>query len=119
MGMHHGIDVRPGSQDASMNEALQVERTFLVFHRLPAHVELDDVLLLDQLRRQRARDEEGLRILGIADADMAIGVDHVLLGEDTVGDDEVFDDGIEIGHFVLVSLYTHPGLYTYRTCRGA
>jgi hypothetical protein len=29
-----------------------------------------------------------------------VGVDHVLLGEDAVGDDEVFDDGVEVGHGV-------------------
>jgi hypothetical protein len=29
---------------------------------------------------------------------MAVGVDHVLLGEDAVGDDEVRDDGVEVAH---------------------
>ena len=29
---------------------------------------------------------------------MAVGVDDVLLGEDAVGDDEVFDQRVEIGH---------------------
>jgi hypothetical protein len=54
--------------------------------------------VLDQFRRQRARDEEVLGIVGIADADMALGIDHVLLGENAVGDDEVFDKRIEVGH---------------------
>ncbi len=31
---------------------------------------------------------------------MAVGVDHVLLGEDAVGDDEILDQGIEIAHGV-------------------
>ena len=42
-----------------------------------------------------------LRIVGMAHADMAVGVDHVLLGEDAVGDHEVFDDGIEIGSLLF------------------
>ena len=29
---------------------------------------------------------------------MAVGVDDVLLREDAVGDDEIFDDGIEVAH---------------------
>ena len=33
---------------------------------------------------------------------MAIGVDHVLLGEDAVGDDEVIDEGVEIAHGVKI-----------------
>src|SRR5581483_7846011 len=48
--------------------------------------------------RERARDEERLRVVGVADADVAVGVHHVLLGEDAVGDHEVFDDGVEVGH---------------------
>ena len=55
---------------------------------------------LDQLGRERARDEEVLGIVGMADADVAVGVDHVLLGEDAVGDDEVLDEGVEIAHGV-------------------
>ncbi len=39
-----------------------------------------------------------LRIVRMADADVAVGVDHVLLGEDAVGDDEVLDEGVEVGH---------------------
>jgi hypothetical protein len=42
-----------------------------------------------------------LRIVWIADADMAVGIDHVLFGKDTIGDNEVFDDGIEIAHVAM------------------
>ena len=86
------IDVRPRLVDRRMDEALEIERALLVPHRLAVEAELDDVVLLDQLGRERARDEEALRIVGMADADVAVGVDHVLLGEDAVGDDEVLDD---------------------------
>ncbi len=55
-------------------------------------------LALDQVGRDRAREKEMLGIVGIADADMAVGVHHVLLRQDAVGDDEILDDGIEIAH---------------------
>ena len=61
MRMHHRHDVRPRFEDAGMDEALEIERALLVAHRLAVEVELDDVVALDQLGRERARDEEMLR----------------------------------------------------------
>ena len=53
-------------------------------------------LALDQLRRTRTRQEVALRVVRMAHADVAVGVDHVLLGEDAVGDHEVLDERVEI-----------------------
>src|SRR5262249_5803126 len=55
------------------------------------------------------RDEEALGIVGMAHADVAVGIDHVLLGEDAVGDDEVLDEVVEIGH-ELISAITDEGV---------
>ena len=92
--MHDGLDVGPRLEDRGVDEALEVERTRLVAHRLAVEPELDDVVALDQLGRERAREEEVLRLVGMADADMAIGVDHVLLGQDAVGDDEIVEESV-------------------------
>ena len=89
------MDVRPRLEDGGVDEALEIERARLVAHRLAVEAELDDVVALHQVGRERAGEEEVLRIVGMADADMAVGVDHVLLGEDAVGDHEILDDGVE------------------------
>src|SRR5438270_732182 len=101
---HFAHRSRPGrdSVDRRVDETLEVERSLLVGHRLPGEAKLDDIGLLDQLGRERARDEEVLRIIWMAYADMAIGVDHVLLGEDPVGDDEILDKSVETGHGSLI-----------------
>jgi hypothetical protein len=36
----------------------------------------------------------------MTDADMAIGIDHLLPGEDAVGDHEILDKAVEIAHGV-------------------
>ena len=96
MGVNHRVDVRPRLVDGGMDEALEIERALVVAHRLPVEPQLDDVVALDQLGRDRAGQEKVLGIAGMADADVAVGVHHILLGEDAVGDDEVLDDGVEL-----------------------
>ena len=59
--------------------------------RLAVEVVLDDVLHLHDLRRERAREEVALRVARRAQADVAVGVDHAVRGEDAVGGDEVFE----------------------------
>jgi hypothetical protein len=39
-----------------------------------------------------------LRIVGMANADMAICVHHLLSRQDAIGDDEVLNEGVEIAH---------------------
>ena len=98
MGMNDGVDVGPRFVDGGMNEPLEIERALLVAHRLAVQPELDDIVAFDQFGRHRAREEEMFRVVGIADADMAVGVHHLLAREDAVGDDEILDDGVEVAH---------------------
>jgi hypothetical protein len=42
-----------------------------------------------------------LRIVGMTHADMAIGIDHVFVGEDAIGNDEVAENIVELAHGVL------------------
>ena len=60
--------------------------------------ELDDVLGGDQFRGERARDQKMVRVVRVPDADMAVGVDHVLLRQDAVGNHQILDGGVEAGH---------------------
>jgi hypothetical protein len=45
---------------------------------------------------------------------MAVGVDHILLGEDAVGDHEVLDDGVDVAHVVM----TRTDVCLYRIARS-
>ena len=98
--MNHRCDVGPRLEDCCVDEAFQIGLA-LVTNRFAHLIELDQIVMLDQLWRQRARHKEMLRIIGMAHADMAIGVDHVFVGEDAIGNDEVAEDIVELAHGVL------------------
>jgi hypothetical protein len=107
MGVHDRHDVGPRLEDRRVNEPLKIERALVVAGRLPVESELDDVFGADQLGRDRAGDQKAARILRMPDADMAIGVDHVLLGENAVGDHEILDQGVEAAHAHLAPIPKH------------
>src|SRR4051812_12750642 len=98
MGMDDGMNVGPRLEDSRMNKSLKVERPALIAHRLPIEPELDDIARLDQFGGKRTRQKEMVWIVGIAQTDMAVRIDDVLPRENTVGDDEVFDQRVKIGH---------------------
>ena len=97
MGVNHRYHVRPRLEDRRMNETLEIGLP-LVADRLALLIELDQIVPLDQFRRTRARQEEALRIVGVAHTDMAVGVDHVFMGEDAVGDNEIAQEIVELAH---------------------
>ena len=39
-----------------------------------------------------------IRIVRVTDTDVPIGIDHVFIGKNTVGDHQVAQKGFEIGH---------------------
>ena len=45
-----------------------------------------------QLRREGARHQVAARVAVVADAHVAVAVDHALIGEDPVGGDEILDE---------------------------
>ncbi len=98
MRVHHRHHIGARFEDRGVNKALEIEGGALIAHRLAVEVELDDVLGTDQLRGHRTGDQKMVRVVRMSDADMAVGVDHLLLGEDAVGDHEVLDDRIETAH---------------------
>src|SRR5262249_28542723 len=58
--------------------------------------ELHDVLHAHQLGAAGAREQVALGIEGVAEADVTEGVDHVFLGQDAVGDDDVADGALQL-----------------------
>jgi hypothetical protein len=95
MGVHDRHDLRPRLEDRRVNEPLEIKRALVVADRLPVEAELDDVFGSDQFRGNRAGDQKPARILRVPDTDMAIGVDHLLLGEDAIGNHQILDEGVE------------------------
>ena len=88
MRMHYRRHVGTRFENCRMDEALEIGLA-LVVDRFALLVELDQIVTLDQFRRQRARHEKTLRIVGMPHADMAVSVDHVLVGENAVCDHKV------------------------------
>ena len=102
MRVHNGGDVGPRLEDRRMDEALEIGLALIV-DRFAFLVELDQVVALDQFRRARARHEEALRIVRVAHADMAIGIDDVLVRQNTVGHHEVAQKVVKLAHVGILT----------------
>jgi len=83
-----------------MNEPLVIKRAAVIAQGRAIEIERDDMIFLDHLRRDRGGEQEPLRIVGMAHAHVAIGVHHILAGEDAVGDNEVAHQGRDVAHEV-------------------
>src|SRR3974377_2200902 len=100
-----------------MDETLEIGLA-LVVDRLAFGVELDQIVAFDQFRRQRARHEESLRVVGMAHADMAIGVDDVFIGENAIGDDKIAQQVFELAHEDSIGLAVAMTLGRSTTARA-
>lgn len=79
--------------DRAMDRPLDVGWRRVAADLLTGQREALQVRLGHELRPERAGDEVVVRTLGVADADVAEGVEHALVGQDAVGGDEVAQDG--------------------------
>jgi hypothetical protein len=95
--MDDGVDLGPRLVDRTVDEPLQITRPRVV-HRRAVELELDDVGARHELRAERAREQVMIRLARMADADMAVGVDHILLRQNAVGDHQVADRAFQIVH---------------------
>ena len=93
--MHHGHHLRAGAVDLAVDVAL-ADRVALArrVERLAVEAVLQQVAGLHRLRGDIAREDEALRVARRAHADVPVGVDHAVLGEDAVRRDEVFEKGL-------------------------
>ncbi len=117
MRMHHRHYIRPRFQNTGVNETLEIERTLFVAHRLTVHAEFDDVVARYQFRRERTREEEMIGLVGMADADMAIGIHHVFARENAIGDHEVVHDRVDFIHGSWISVIRMPARYARKSLR--
>jgi hypothetical protein len=79
----------------SVDRALRVQRLALRIPRPVVEGELQDVAALDQLRAPRAGQEVTVWVQRVPDADVAEGVDHALVREDPVGDDQIAEGRVD------------------------
>jgi len=91
MAVDDRVHVGPGAIDLAMDVAFEIGRARFAGHGLGFGVEFHDVGGGDQFRRERARQQEVAGALGMADADVAEAVQHVVFGQHAVGDDEIVD----------------------------
>ncbi|OLB11494.1 MAG: hypothetical protein AUH18_06065 [Candidatus Rokubacteria bacterium 13_2_20CM_69_10] len=97
MRVHDGVDVGARFVDRAMDEALEIGLA-AVAHRCAIELELHDVVTLDQLGTERAREQVARGMRRVAQAHVAIRVDDVFVGQDSVGDDEIPDGGLHVRH---------------------
>ena len=85
------IHVRPRLVDLAVDEALEEHAAAALVDGIAIEIELHDVGGGDVRRRHRARHQVAVRIGRVADADMAKGVEHALIGQNAVRRDEIVD----------------------------
>ena len=106
MAVHHHHHLGPGAIDLAVDVALDEALAF-ISNRLTVRPELHHVRRDHQRRRARARHQEVFRPLVAARADVAIGVEHAVAGEDAASRNQVVDELLARGgllHFCRISL---------------
>src|SRR6185437_11524322 len=83
--VHHGHYFRSRLKDASMDEAFKIEGTRFLLHRRTVECKGNDVAMGDESWGHRTSKEKIFRSVRMTDANMAIGVNHILMGEYAVG----------------------------------
>src|SRR5262245_3790949 len=96
--VHDRMHIRPRFVDAAMDEALQIGRPLARIDGIALERELHDVVLLDALGRTCAREQEALRVVGMARAHVPERVHDAFVRQDAVGGDDLFEQHVEVGH---------------------
>ena len=96
--MNDRVDVRTRFVDRAVNEALEIGLAIVSANRRAVELELHDVVSLDQLGTERARQQVAGGVVRVANAHVAIRIDDVFVGEDAVGDDEIAERWAEVDH---------------------
>ena len=91
VAVHDRDHVRPRPIHFAVDEALEIDGAAAGVERVAVEIVFDDVGRGDEAGRHVARQEKAVRVLVVADADMAERVEHALLEQDAVGDRQVLD----------------------------
>src|SRR2546423_258628 len=89
MMVTYGVDVRPRLEDLAMDHALRIGPRHRRHDWVGVEIVFEDVVRLHQSGCTRAREKIALRIVRMAHADMAEGIEDALVGDDTVGGREI------------------------------
>src|ERR1700704_5293948 len=92
MAMNDRHHIRPCAVDRRVNEPLEVHAAAARVDWLAIPVELKNIAGSDKRGRDAARQKESVRVLVVASAYVAEGVNYALVGQDAVCVDEVFDE---------------------------
>src|SRR5262249_17193604 len=92
MAVDHRLHVRPQLVDFAMDEPFDHAAAALWINRIGVKVVFHDVACGDQNRRERPGHQIAVWITGMTDAHVSVGIEHALLGKDTVGRNKVFDE---------------------------
>src|SRR5215212_7995152 len=95
--MDHGIDLGPGLVDRAVDVALKIARPRIADRRA-VELELDNILAGDEFGAQRARQQIVIRLARVANADVAVGIDHVLLCQNPVRDHQIANRAFQFIH---------------------
>lgn len=98
MRVDHGVNVWPGAEDGAMDEAFEVKGALFLADGLAIEGELEDIFTSDKFGRQGAGQEKMAGILGMPHTHVAIGIDHILMREDAIGNDEIVEQVVELAN---------------------
>ena len=94
MAMHNGHHIRPGTIDLAVDEALQKRLAGVAADGVRLQVELHHIADFGNRRRARAGHHKMIRIAITARTQMAIGIQHLVPGQDMQAVDQVFQQGL-------------------------
>jgi hypothetical protein len=89
--VHDRNYIRTHSKNLTVDEALVVDASAPLIHGQTVLVELHDVVGGHQRRRAIARHQKMFRVLEGTDGDVPVAVEHVVVGEDVVGNHQIGD----------------------------
>src|SRR5580693_3816289 len=98
MIVHDRVYIRTFFVNGAVDEPLQIGRAAALVDRGAVKGIFNDIVAFDAFRRAGARQQITLRIVGMAGADMAEGIDDALLGQNAICRDQFFDDEIKLTH---------------------
>ena len=78
-----------------MQEALGAERPVVLAGRRAVEREREDIARLDERGGTVAREQEAVGIARMAHADVSVFVEHAVMRQDPVGDDQVVDRALQ------------------------
>ena len=98
MVVDYGTNFGSGLVYGTMNRPLAIHRPSALVDWVAVEVELHQIVERDQFRAARSRKEKAVRALWMPYADVAKGIDHLFVRENSVGSHEVAESVLQVTH---------------------